>query len=85
KNAFKFPLELRARKSGDLIQPFSHKSKIKLKDYFISQKIPEHKRDEIPLLCSGKEVLWAIGIGLSEKLRANLSDTKNCKIIKYKK
>ena len=39
------------RKNGDVIQPFSHSSKIKLKDYFIDKKIPEHKRDEIMLLC----------------------------------
>ena len=84
-SALEFPLELRTRKNGDVIQPFSHSSKIKLKDYFIEKKIPEHKRDEIPLLCHGKEVLWAIGVGLNEKLRADLSDPKNCRLIEYKK
>ncbi len=84
-NAFKYPLELRTRKAGDVIQPFSHKTTIKLKDYFIEKKIPEHKRDEIPLLCSRKEVLWAIGVGLNEKLRADLSDPKSCRLFKYKK
>ena len=84
-NAFKYPLELRTKKAGDVIQPFSHKTTTKLKDYFIEKKIPEHKRDEIPLLCSGKEVLWAIGVGISEKLRADLSDSKNCRLVKYKK
>lgn len=81
----KFPLELRTRKNGDIFQPFSHKTKIKLKDYLIEKKIPAHKRDEIPLLCCGKEVLWIIGVGISEKLRADLSDPKNCILIKYKK
>ena len=80
-SALKFPLELRTRKKGDVIQPFSHSSKIKLKDYFIEKKIPEHKRDEIPLLCHGKEVLWVIGVGISEKLRADIENPENCKII----
>lgn len=83
KQALKFPMEIRTRRTGDLIQPFSHNSIIKLKDYFIDKKIPEHKRDEIPLLCSGKEVLWVIGVGISEKLRANLDCKKNCIYIKY--
>ena len=81
--ALDFPLILRTRKPGDVFQPFSHKSKVKLKDYFIEKKIPEHLRDEIPLLCKGKEVLWVIGTGISEKLRANLSQKEKCIIIKY--
>ena len=83
KNELVFPLELRTRNLGDIIQPFSHNSTVKLKDYFIDKKIPEHKRDSIPLLCKGKEVLWAIGVGLSEKLRADLDCHKDCIILKY--
>ena len=82
-DALKFPLVLRTRKNGDIIQPFSHKSTIKLKDYFIEKKIPEHMRDDIPLLCDGKEILWAVGVGLSEKLRAELNSKEKCTIIKY--
>ena len=78
-----FPLILRTRKPGYVFQPFSHKSNMKLKDYFIEKKVPEHLRDEIPLLCKGKEVLWAIGVGISEKLRADLSQKEKCIIIKY--
>ena len=79
-----FPLELRTRKAGDIIRPFSHNKKIKLKDYFIEKQIPEHKRDDIPLLCCGKEVLWAIGVGISEELRADLKNKKDCILIEYK-
>ena len=65
-----FPLILRTRRNGDIIQPFGMQGKMKLKKYFINKNIPEHDRDKIFLLCSGKEVLWAIGAGLSEKLRS---------------
>ena len=84
KDKIEFPLELRYRKNGDIIQPFSHKSTVKLKDYFIEKKIPEHLRNEIPLLCKDKEVLWAIGVGLSEKLRADLRNKGKCTILIYK-
>ncbi len=65
-----FPLTLRSRRNGDIIQPFGMQGKMKLKKYFINKNIPEHDRDKILLLCKDKEVLWAIECGVSEKLRA---------------
>lgn len=65
----KMPLTLRTRRNGDIIQPFGMKGKMKLKKYFINKSIPSYKRDRILLLCSGNEVLWAAGVGMSEKLR----------------
>ncbi len=67
----KFPLTLRTRRNGDIIQPFGMQGKMKLKKYFINKNIPEHDRDKIVLLCNDKEILWAIGIGVSEKFRHN--------------
>lgn len=64
------PLELRTRREGDIIQPFGSCGTMKLKKYFINKGIPEHKRDEILLLAKENEILWAIGVGLSEKFRA---------------
>ncbi len=66
-----FPLTLRSRRNGDIIQPFGMQGKMKLKKYFINKNIPEHDREKILLLCKDKEVLWAIECGVSEKLRAD--------------
>ncbi|MBR6164225.1 tRNA lysidine(34) synthetase TilS [bacterium] len=77
-----FPLTLRTRKTGDIIQPFGMKGKMKLKKYFINKNIPSHDRDLIPLLCKGNEVLWAVGVGVSEKLRAGNIPTHKIKIEK---
>lgn len=65
-----FPLILRTRQNGDIIQPFGMQGKMKLKKYLINKNIPSHDRAKILLLCSGNEVLWAIGIGLGEKLKS---------------
>ena len=43
---------------------------MKLKKYFINKNIPEHDRDKIILMCKDKEVLWAKGVGINEKLRS---------------
>lgn len=53
------PLILRTRRPGDIMSlPVGHK---KLKDVWIDDKIPREARDRIPLLTSGREVLWVIG------------------------
>jgi len=62
-------LYIRTRKPGDVIRPFGMKEKTKLKKYLINRGIPEHVRDEIPLLVDENEVLWVAGIGISELLR----------------
>lgn len=70
-----FPLVLRTRNPGDIIQPFGMEGKMKLKKYFINKAIPRYKRDTIPLLAYGDEVLWVIGVGISEKLRVENKPT----------
>ena len=62
-------LFLRTRKPGDRIQPFGMKEKIKLKNYFINKGVPEFERDNILLLTTETEVLWVIGVGMSELLK----------------
>lgn len=68
-------LTIRTRKDGDTIQPFGMNGKMKLKKFFINKAIPEHKRDEILLLAHNQEILWAVGVGISEKLRVTNKPT----------
>ncbi len=63
-----FPFEIRTRRDGDVISPFGMAGSMKLKKYLNSRGIPRHMRDNIPLLCKGDEVLWVIGVGLSNKI-----------------
>lgn len=58
---------LRNRRKGDVFSPFGFSGTKKLKDFFIDEKIPYWKRDAIPLLCSGKEILWIPGYRRSDK------------------
>ena len=64
-----YPLVMRTRRDGDIIQPLGMKGKMKLKKYFINKNIPGYQRDKMVLLCHGTEVLWIAGVGMSEKLR----------------
>lgn len=68
--ALPFPMTLRYRKDGDIIQPFGMTGTMKLKKFFINKNVPKNVRDSVILLCKKNEVLWACGYALSEKLRS---------------
>ncbi|MEI7474392.1 MAG: tRNA lysidine(34) synthetase TilS [bacterium] len=79
-NEVKTPLFIRTRQAGDRIQPFGMKEKVKLKKYIINKGIPEHERDSLLLLTNEEEVLWVIGVGISELLRVKNSPTHKLEV-----
>ena len=56
-NKLAFPLRLRSRKDGDILElTYGHK---KLKDFLIDKKVPKSKRDNLCLLVDSNDViLW---------------------------
>jgi tRNA(Ile)-lysidine synthase len=57
-----YPLTLRHWQQGDYFTPLGMKGRKKVSDYFISQKIPLHKKSGIPLLINGNgEIIWIGG------------------------
>ena len=55
--------EIRTRLPGDVIRPFGSTGTRKLQDYLVDRGVDAPWRDEIPLLCRGREVLLAAGVG----------------------
>ena len=64
----KYPLILRTRRDGDVISPFGMSGSMKLKKYMNAKGVPRHKRNDMMLLASDAEILWVIGVGLSNKI-----------------
>lgn len=59
---------VRTRKIGDYLtirgeESMKHK---KLKDYMVTEKIPQELRDKIPVLAEGEHVIWLVGYRISE-------------------
>ncbi|MBP3925089.1 tRNA lysidine(34) synthetase TilS [bacterium] len=77
-----FPFTLRLRADGDYIQPLGLSGRQKFKKYLIGKKIPQYKRDDIVLLTKEKEVLWAAGLGLSERIKAVSPPVYKLKLVK---
>lgn len=62
-------LTLRTRRDGDFIQPLGMSGTMKFKKYLGSKKISQPRKDKYILLCKGNEILWASGLGLSDKIK----------------
>lgn len=74
--------KLRKREDGDIIHPLGAKGKQKLKKYLNGKGIPKDKRDKMLFLCQGKEVLWAPGLGISERIKVTENPTHILKLEK---
>ena len=55
----------------------------KVKDYFIDEKVPKHKRDTTPILVdSQKRIIWLVGKRIDDRFKIN-SKTQNILMLKY--
>ena len=81
----KFPRDavVRFRYDGDVIHPLNFIGKKKLKNYLSDKKIPVAKRDFIPLVADGKNILWVTGYGISDDAKID-ENTKRVLKITYK-
>lgn len=68
-------LVVRNRRNGDRFKPLGMKGTKKLKDFFIDNKIPRHKRDSIPLVVDRYNIIWVVGHQISQDYRVT-KDTK---------
>ncbi len=65
---------IRTREEGDVFRKFGGGTK-PLKKYLIDEKIPLAKRDGLPLLAAGHEILAVFGVEISEDVKMT-KDTK---------
>ena len=80
-----YPLTLRAWVQGDQFYPLGMRSRQKLSDFFIHQKIPLHQKNDIPLLVNGNhEIIWIAGYRLDERYKVN-DNTKKVTIFELYK
>jgi tRNA(Ile)-lysidine synthase len=75
-------LTLRNRRPGDWFCPSgmngSHK---KLQDFLVDRKVPRRDRYLTPLLCSGNDIVWVIGLRTDERFLAG-PDTKKVMVVR---
>ncbi len=72
---------IRVRRDGDVFKPFGGGTK-KLKEYLIDNKIPQRKRDKLPLLCYNDKVLAIFGVQISDEIKLT-DETRNAVRLEY--
>ena len=71
-----FPLVLRKWNKGDHFVPLGIKGKKKISDFFIDKKISIPNKENIWLLCSGKEIVWVINYRISDNFKITETSKK---------
>lgn len=81
-DSLKRGINIRNRRNGDIFKPLKSTGTKKLKEYLIDMKVPRELRGDIPLICTGNEVVWIIGHKISDKFKVT-ENTKSALKIEY--
>ncbi len=72
---------IRNRRPGDWFCPSGMEGRHKkLQDYLVDEKVPRRRRDRVPLLLAGENVLWVVGLRTDERFLAR-QGTKNVLVV----
>lgn len=72
-----YPLTLRHWSEGDHFHPLGMKTRQKLSDFFVHQKVPLHEKSQIPLLVNGNdEIIWVGGYRPDERYKVSTKTKK---------
>jgi tRNA(Ile)-lysidine synthase len=81
-HCIELPLTLRSRKEGDYFYPLGMGGKKKkLKRFLIDARVPQHEKDRIRILESGKRIMWVAGMRLDERFKVKADTKKVLKIV----
>ena len=75
------PLFLRSWQKADRIVPLCSSHSKKVSNIFVDQKVALHKKEQIPLLISGKSIVWVCGYKLSDLYKIDTTTTRVLKLI----
>lgn len=72
----KFPLVARPWQEGDDLQPLGMKGRKLVSDLLIDLKVPLVNKARVNVMLSGGEIVWVIGLRISEKFKVTEKTTK---------
>ncbi len=65
----KFPLLVRNRREGDRYRPLGAPGQKKVKEIMRARGIPVSEREKHPVFISGEEIVWILGLPVSERFK----------------
>lgn len=63
------PLVVRSIRPGDRFQPLGLRGRKKIGNYLTDKKVPAIFRDEIPVICDQKGIIWLVGHQIDERVK----------------
>ena len=72
----KWPLVVRSFMPGDRFIPFGMDGTKKVKDFFIDQKIPKRRRNQIPIIEDMEKIVWIAGHRSDQRVRVDKTTGK---------
>src|SRR5262249_7864037 len=63
------PLQVRFRQPGDRFYPLGAPGSKKLQDFFVDSRIPRAERPYVPLVVSGREIVWVVGYRIADPFK----------------
>jgi len=57
------------------------KESVKLKNFFISRRIPLHERRRVPLLLSDGEIIWVVGERIDDRYKVTAATRRFLKVV----
>jgi tRNA(Ile)-lysidine synthase len=77
------PLTVRRRLPGDRFQPLGMAQLKKLNIFMIDARVPRSWRPRVPIVCSGRHILWVVGFRINERFKVG-PDTHNVLKLEFK-
>jgi len=69
-------LKIRTRRDGDRMRPLGMRSYKKLHDIFVDEKVPRELRDRVPVVTSGRDIVWLVKTKLAEDFKVRKETKK---------
>ena len=75
-----YPLIVRKWREGDVFQPFGLKGNKKISKFYKDEKLSLAAKEKTWLLCSGKTIVWVIGMRADDRFKVTEETTQIVKI-----
>jgi len=70
------PLAVRSIRPGDRFRPLGMTGHKKVGDYLTDRKVPKVYRDEIPVVCDRRGIVWLVGFELADRVKVDKKTRK---------